>query len=117
MLDVDGFVSETNATNVFLVRRGELSTPVADSCLPGVTRATVLELARGAAIPTHERRITLSEVYAADEMFTTGTMGELVAVVECDRRAIGQGVPGPLTQRLTALFAELTRRDGTPLPR
>lgn len=116
MLDVDGFLSETNATNVFLVRRGELHTPAADSCLPGITRATVLELSRGAGIPTFERRLTLSEVYAADEMFTTGTMGELVAVVECDRRAIGDGRPGPMTARLAELFAALTRREGTPLP-
>lgn len=116
MLDVDGFVSETNATNVFLVRRGELHTPTADSCLPGVTRATVLALARGAAIPTFERRVTLSEIYAADEVFTTGTMGELVAVIECDRRAIGDGRPGPMTARLAGLFAALTGTEGELVP-
>ncbi|MCE9595912.1 MAG: aminotransferase class IV [Planctomycetes bacterium] len=116
MLDVDGFVSETNATNVFLVRRGELHTPTADSCLPGITRATVLALARDAALPTFERRITLSEVYAADEVFTTGTMGELVAVIECDRRVIGDGRPGLMTARLAELFAALTKTAGERLP-
>ncbi|MCC6408757.1 MAG: aminotransferase class IV, partial [Planctomycetes bacterium] len=116
MLDVDGFLSETNATNVFLVRRGELHTPTADSCLPGITRATVLELSRKAGIPTFERRISLSEVYAADEMFTTGTMGELVAVVECDKRVIGDGRSWPMTARLAELFAALTRTEGTRLP-
>ncbi|MBI5433726.1 MAG: aminotransferase class IV [Planctomycetes bacterium] len=116
MLDVDGFLSETNATNVFLVRRGELHTPTADSCLPGITRATVLELSRGAGIPTFERRISLSEVYAADEMFTTGTMGELAAVVECDKRVIGDGRSWPLTTRLTELFAASTKTEGTRLP-
>jgi len=116
MLDVDGFLSETNATNVFLVRKGELSTPTADSCLPGITRATVLGLAREHEIPTSERRITLSEVYAADEMFTTGTMGELAAVVRCDGRTIGDGAVGPVTRRLSELYGELTRTLGTPLP-
>ncbi|MCK6448135.1 MAG: aminotransferase class IV [Planctomycetes bacterium] len=116
MLDVDGFLSETNATNVFLVRRGELHTPTADSCLPGITRSKVLTLSRGAGIPTLERRISLSEVYAADEMFTTGTMGELVAVIECDKRTIGAGAPGPLTARLTELYSAATRSEGTRLP-
>lgn len=116
MLDVDGFVSETNATNVFLVRRGELLTPAADSCLPGITRATVLELARELGVPAIERRITLSEVYAADELFTTGTMGELAPVRECDGRAIGDAHPGPVTARLQRAFADLTRRSGTRIP-
>jgi len=116
MLDVEGFVAETNATNVFLARGGVLSTPVADHCLPGITRAAVLELARAAAIPALERRVTHSEVYAADEVFTTGTMGELSPVLEVDGRAIGDGRPGPLTERLRALFAELVLREGEPIP-
>ena len=116
MLDVEGFVAETNATNVFLARGGVLSTPVADHCLPGITRAVVLELAREAAIPARERRVTLSEVYAADEVFTSGTMGELSPVLEVDGRAIGDGRPGPLTKRLRALFAELVLREGEPIP-
>lgn len=120
MLDLQGFLAETNATNVFLVRKGVLSTPEPDACLPGITRGVVLELARAHGIEARERRISLGEVYAADEMFTTGTLGELAPVLEVDGRLIGrgehQGRRGPLTERLQALFSELTRSQGTPLP-
>jgi len=134
MLDLQGFLSETNATNLFIVRSGELLTPSADSCLPGITRGVVLSLARGDGIPAIERNLSLSELYSADEAFTTGTAGELVPVVEVDGRAIHpyrgylehrreqgpeQGrerVPGPVTQRLQVLFRELTQSAGEPLP-
>ena len=116
MLDVEGFVSETNATNVFLARKGILLTPEATSCLPGITRATVIELARAHALPLEVRRISLSEVFAADEVFTTGTMGELSPVLEVDGRRIGEGAIGPLTQELRALYAALTACEGIPLP-
>lgn len=115
MLDVDGYVAETNATNVFLVKRGELVTPTADHCLPGVTRALVLEIARANAIAAHVRRVSLVEFHTADEVFTTGTMGELTPVLEIDKRTIGDGSIGPLTRRLQALFAERTAREGTPI--
>ncbi len=116
MLDIEGYVSETNATNIFLVSKGEVRTPFADHCLPGVTRATVLEICAAHAIPCRERRLSLTEFYAADEVFTTGTMGELAPVRAIDRRRIGDGTVGPLTRRLQGLFTELTRREGTPLP-
>lgn len=116
MLDVHGFVSETNATNVFLVKHGEVVTPHADSCLPGITRRKVLAIAREAGIPAVERNVTLAEVWSADEMFTTGTMGELSPVLEVDGRTIGAGEPGPVTRRLQELYAERTKREGTPLP-
>jgi branched-chain amino acid aminotransferase group I len=116
MLDVDGYVAETNATNVFLVKRGELVTPTADHCLPGITRAIVLDLARANAIPTSVRRVSLQEFHTADEVFTTGTMGELTPVLEIDKRKIGDGSIGPLTRRLQALFADRTARDGEPIP-
>jgi len=116
MLDVEGYVAETNATNLFLVRRGELLTPFADHCLPGITRATVLELARVNAIAAREQRLSLVDFYTADEVFTTGTMGELSPVLEIDKRTIGGGKPGPLTSRLQQLYAELTRREGELLP-
>ncbi|HUF79060.1 MAG TPA: aminotransferase class IV [Thermoanaerobaculia bacterium] len=116
MLDVHGFVAETNATNVFLVKRGELTTPGADSCLPGITRRKVLAIAREVGIPAVERNVTLGEVWSTDEMFTTGTMGELTPVLEVDGRAIGSGEAGPVTRRLQELFAERTGREGTPLP-
>jgi branched-chain amino acid aminotransferase group I len=116
MLDLHGFVSETNATNVFLVKRGGLVTPTTDSCVPGITRRAVLAIAREAGIPAVERNVTLAEVWSADEMFTTGTMGELSPVLEVDGRRIGAGEPGPITRRLQELFAERTKREGTPLP-
>ncbi len=116
MLDLAGFVSETNATNLFVVRRGTLLTPHADSCLPGITRGVILEIARAAGIPAIERNVSISEVWSADEVFTTGTMGELAPVLEVDGRAIGGGTIGPMTERLQRLHAERTAREGTPIP-
>jgi branched-chain amino acid aminotransferase len=117
MLDIHGYVSETNATNVFLVKRGELLTPHADSCLPGITRGVVIEIARDAKIPVKETNISISQVYSADEMFTTGTVGELTPVLEVDGRRIGDGTAGsrPVTERLRALYADLTAHEGEPL--
>ena len=114
MLDVEGYVAETNATNLFLVRRGVLHTPLADHCLPGVTRGVVLDLARANEIETCERRVSLSEFHSADEVFTTGTMGELSPVLEIDGRRIGDGA-GPLTRRLQDLYADIVARETEPL--
>lgn len=98
MLDERGFLAETNATNLFLVRDGVLLTPRPTACLPGITRGYVLQLARELGIPAAERDLSLTELYTADEAFTTGTMGALAHVIEVDGRSIpGQG---PLTQRL-----------------
>lgn len=117
MLDLDGFVAETNATNVFVVRDGSVVTPLADACLPGITRGIVLELAAGAGLPTIERNVSLSELYTSDEAFATGTMGELSPVLEVDGRIIGDGVEGRVTRRLRELHHERTRQEGEPLPR
>lgn len=116
MLDIHGYISETNATNMFLVKRGELLTPHADSCLRGITRDLIIEMARDAGIKVTERNISLSEAYAADEVFTTGTMGELVPVIEIDGRTIGESGIGPITQKLSGLFADRTKIEGEPLP-
>lgn len=116
MLDLDGFVAETNATNVFMVRQGELHTPLPEACLPGITRGLVMEIAQTEEIPLHERRISLAEFHSADEVFTTGTMGELTPVLAIDGRRIGRGEPGPVTQQLQKAFAELTEYLGDPLP-
>ncbi len=116
MLDANGFVSETNATNVFHVKRGVLHTPHADSCLPGITRGVVIQIAHAHGIPLRERNITLAEIYSADELFTTGTMGELTPVLWIDGRTIGDGLPGPLTRRLQQLYGDLTANEGEPLP-
>ena len=112
MLDQCGFISETNATHVFTVERGLVRTPRLVACPEGITRATVLELCRTHAIPHEEADLTLSQAYCADEMFCTGTMGELAAVTRVDGRQIGDGRPGPMTQQLTSLFRELTAREG-----
>lgn len=116
MLDLSGFVSETNDTNLFAVRDGCLLTPCPDSCLPGITRGIVLDICRHRGIETHERNISLSELYTADEVFTTGTMGELTPVLEADGRRIGDGSRGALTKRLQAWHREHAEQHGTPLP-
>ena len=115
MLDIAGFVSETNDTNVFLVRDGQLLTPHADACLPGITRAVVLRLGREAGLDCAERNISLTEIYTADEVFTTGTMGELTPVLEIDGRATASA-PGPITRQLQALYATHVAASGTALP-
>ncbi|RME58155.1 MAG: aminotransferase IV [Caldilineae bacterium] len=115
MLDVHGFVAETNATHLFIVDDGVVSTSHTTACPEGITRATVLELCQEHGIPAQVRDISLSEVYRADEVFCTGTMGELAPVIEVDGRAIGEGGCGPVTQRLSALYRELTARSGYPI--
>jgi branched-chain amino acid aminotransferase len=112
MLDRRGFVAETNATNLFLVSRGEAVTPLPHACPEGITRAAVLELCRKNAIPCQERDVSLAEYYRGDEVFCSGTMGELVPVRAIDGRTIGAGTAGPVTARLGELFRELTRTEG-----
>jgi branched-chain amino acid aminotransferase len=112
MLDVRGFVAETNATHVFIVHRGAVTTSRTVACPEGITRATILDLCRANAIPFCEQDFSLTEAYCADEMFCTGTMGELTPVVQVDGRPIGDGQPGPMTARLSALFAKLTASEG-----
>jgi len=112
MLDTRGFVAETNATHVFVVWQGEVLTSHETACPEGITRATVLEICRANGIPHREKDLSLTEVYRADEMFCTGTMGELAPVVQVDGRKIGSGASGPMTRRLTELFRERTRTEG-----
>jgi branched-chain amino acid aminotransferase len=112
MLDTCGFVAETNATHVFLVCRGQVLTPRTVACPEGITRAVVLEICGQHGIPHAERDLSLTEVYRADEMFSTGTMGELAAVTKVDGRTIGSGQPGPMTARLSELFVERTQVEG-----
>jgi len=113
MLDTRGFVAETNATHLFFVERGRVRTSRTVACPEGITRAVVLELCAEHGIPHEVVDLSLTEAYRADEAFCTGTMGELAAVTSIDGRTIGTGVVGPVTQRLTALFRELTAREGT----
>jgi branched-chain amino acid aminotransferase len=115
MLDLRGFVAETNATHVFVVQGGEVLTSHETACPEGITRGAVLELCRGNGIPCREKDLSLAEVHRADEAFCSGTMGELVPVVKLDGRTIGTGSAGPVTQRLVDLFRGLTASEGTVL--
>lgn len=116
MMDIEGYVSEANATNIFFVRNGKVLTPFADSCLPGITRGIIIDLCKQNDIPVAEKRISMAEMYSADECFTTGTMGELAPVAEIDGRKIGSSEHGEITGRLSRLHKELTRKTGEPLP-
>jgi len=115
MLDHRGFVAETNATNIFLVTGEVLGTPTAAACPEGITRGAVLELAAGAGLECAVRDYSLTQLYTADELFVTGTMGGIAPVISLDGRRIRDGCPGPVTVRLTKLLAELTAQTGTPV--
>ncbi len=111
MLDQFGSVATANATNFFIVRRGEVWTSTGQSCLNGVTRAVVLEQARAAGIAAVERDYSLSDVYGADEAFVTGTFGGLTPVFTVDGRQIGDGSPGSMTARLSELYQQAIAAD------
>jgi branched-chain amino acid aminotransferase len=112
MLDTRGFVAETNATHVFIVRNGDLATSRVVACPEGITRATVIEICAAEKIRCVEADLSLVDVYGANEMFCTGTMGELVAVTKLDNRQIGDGKVGPMTKRLSDLYAKRTASEG-----
>ena len=119
MLDTRGFVAETNATHVFIVRnsdksRGtcELATSRVVACPEGITRATVIEICAAAKIRCLETDLSLADVYGAQEMFCTGTMGELAGVIKVDNRQVGDGEIGPMTKRLSELYIQRTATEG-----
>lgn len=116
MLDKDGFVSEANGVNVFCIRKGIVYTPHADSCLPGITRQHVINLCREQGIPIVEKNLSLTEFYTADQVFTTGTMGELTKVAEIDGRAIRNRMEEDLLEQIKGYFRAMTRSGGEPLP-
>jgi branched-chain amino acid aminotransferase len=111
MLDTRGFVAETNATHVFMVEDGVLKTSHTVACPEGVTRSTVLKLCREQNIPHEVTDLSQAEFYRAAEVFCTGTMGELAAVTTIDGRTIADGKMGPLTERLSGLYSELTKTE------
>jgi branched-chain amino acid aminotransferase len=112
LLDTSGFVSEASGENVFIVRDGVLKTPPVETVLEGITRASILELARDKGIPTQEATITRDELYIADEVFMTGTAAELTPVREIDHRRIGTGKRGAIAKTLQdAFFDVVTGRD------
>ena len=119
MLDTRGFVAETNATHVFIVRNsdksrasGDLATSHVVACPEGITRATVMEICVAEKIRCIETDLSVVDVYGANEMFCTGTMGELAAVTRLDNRQIGDGKVGPMTKRLSELYAKRTGIEG-----
>lgn len=112
MLDLRGFVAETNATHLFIVRGGEVRTSFVRACPEGITRATVLEICAANGIPCIEGDVSLDDVYHADEVFCSGTMGELAGITKVDNRMIGTGEVGPLTARLSALYGARVASEG-----
>ena len=115
MLDSNGFVAEANATNVFIVRKGDLATSKVVACPEGITRATVIEIAAAEKIRCVEADLSPVDVYGADEMFCTGTMGELAGVVKIDNRTVGDGKVGPMTKRLSELYSARTATEGVQI--
>lgn len=113
LLDVDGYVAEGSGENIFIIKQGKLYTPDLTSCLEGITRSSVIELAQEINIPVIEKRITRDEVYCADEAFFTGTAAEVTPIRELDNRIIGNGKRGPITQRLQALFFDCVNGKAT----
>ncbi len=109
MLDVDGYVAEASGENVFIVKDGKIKTTPLTSILPGITRDTVITLAKDHGIPVSEERFTRDELYTADEAFFTGTAAEITPVREVDNRKIGPGKPGPITTRLQQIFFDVVR--------
>ena len=122
MLDTRGFVAETNATHIFIVRNsdksrasGDLATSRVIACPEGITRATVFEICGAEKIRCVETDLSVVDVYAAEEIFCTGTMGELAGVTKIDNRQIGDGEVGPMTRRLSDLYARRTATEGVQM--
>ena len=111
MLNHKGELAECSGDNIFLLKRGVLKTPSTDSgILDGVTRNAIIELAKAAGIPVQELALTRHDVYAADECFLTGTGAEIIPVVKCDGRILGNGKPGPITRQLRERYHQLVRQ-------
>jgi branched-chain amino acid aminotransferase len=115
LLDLDGYVAEMSADNVFVVKGRTIYTPPTSNCLVGITRETVLELAEG-RYPVRVEMFKLDFVLQAEEMFLTGTGGEVAPVISVDGHTIGSGKPGPVTVELQKRYFELVRSTGTPIP-
>ena len=116
MLDAYGFISETNDTNIFLVRDNVILTPTTDSCLPGLTRQMILEISSKEGILTQEKNLSLTDLYSADEVFTSGTMGEITPILKADGRDIGEGKAGAMTKRIQKLHSAVAYETGESVP-
>ncbi len=107
LLDVDGFVAEGSGENIFIVRNGVIFTPDLTSALEGITRETIMTIAKEFGYEIREKRITRDEVYVADEAFFTGTAAEVTPIRELDGRSIGSGSRGPITEKLQSTYFDL----------
>ncbi len=117
LLDSQGYVSEGSGENIFIVKKGVLHTPdLSSSILEGITRETILTIAREEGVAVHEGRLTRDQLWLADEAFLTGTAAEVTPIREVDDRAIGEGVVGPVTRRLQERFFEIVRGGDTSHP-
>ena len=113
MLNMQGNVAEATGDNIFLVKDGELTTPpTSEGALPGITRQAVMDLAKDLGFSCRQSITTLYDVYNADEAFLTGTAAEVIPMITCDGRNIGDGKPGKITQRIISAFRELVLTDG-----
>lgn len=115
MLDASGYLAEASAANLFLVKDGEVLTPWPKACLAGITRRTIMDLARARGLSVVERDLSTTEVLNADEVFLTGTGTEVTPVVEVDGRQIGRAVAGPVTTDLHEAYHALVHSEGTPI--
>ncbi len=116
MLNTEGYVAECTGDNIFVIKGGVVKTPPAYAgILEGITRATVMDLAREAGLPVVETMMTIFDVYSADECFLTGTAAEVIPVVDVDSRRIGDGKPGEITNQLIKAFRVVTASEGVPV--
>ncbi|HEX2023032.1 MAG TPA: aminotransferase class IV, partial [Candidatus Thermoplasmatota archaeon] len=115
MLDLQGFVSEATADNIFIIKRGAVITPPTYNSLKGITRGAVIDIARELGYEVREEPLMMFDVYNADEVFITGTAAEIAPCVVIDNRQIGAGVPGPVTKHLIEGFRKMTQTTGAPI--
>ncbi len=114
MLNTQGYVAECTADNVFIVQKGEVLTPAASAgALKGITRSTIFDIARGLGVGIREADLTRYDIWCSDECFLTGTGAEVIPVVKLDGRVIGNGKPGPITNRILSVFRQRVLSEGT----
>ena len=115
MLDQNGYVAETNSTNLQMIKDGALILPTLDSQLPGITRKTMIQIAKEMGMEVQVRNVSVSEYYNADEVFICGTVGEVVPVKRNDGKKIGTQIPGPITEKFSQEYKKMTETLGVPI--
>ena len=115
MLDQNGYVAETNSTNLQMIKDGALILPTLDSQLPGITRKTMIQIAKEMGMEVQVRNVSVSEYYNADEVFICGTVGEVVPVKRIDGKKIGTQIPGPITEKFSQEYKKMTETLGVSI--